>query len=51
MSSAGCEEASAQARILAATSTAALTFNDRKAAAEYVGALGGQPRDQDRGDL
>lgn len=37
------EEARAQARILAATSTAALTFNDRKAAAEYVGALAANP--------
>jgi signal transduction histidine kinase len=37
------EEANAQARILAATSTAALTFNDRKAATEYVGALAANP--------
>jgi signal transduction histidine kinase len=33
------EELAAQARILAATSTAALTFNDRNAATEYVNAL------------
>ncbi len=37
------EEASAQARILAVTSTAALIFNDHKAAAEYVGALAANP--------
>lgn len=37
------EEIGAQARILAATSTAALTFNDRQAAREYVNALAANP--------
>ncbi|HUB98035.1 MAG TPA: ATP-binding protein [Stellaceae bacterium] len=37
------DEISAQARILAATVTAALTFNDRNAAQEYVGALRANP--------
>lgn len=37
------EEISAQARILAATSSAALIFNDRKAAGEYVNALAANP--------
>ena len=37
------QEVSAQARILAATSTAALTFNDRQAAREYVNALTANP--------
>jgi signal transduction histidine kinase len=36
-------EASAQARILASTVTAALAFNDRKAAQEYVNALKANP--------
>jgi signal transduction histidine kinase len=38
------EAISAQARILAATVTAALTFNDRKAAQEYVDAFAANPQ-------
>ncbi len=38
------EEISAQARVLAATVTAALTFNDRKAAQEYVDAFAANPQ-------
>ncbi|MGC2525670.1 MAG: ATP-binding protein [Stellaceae bacterium] len=37
------DEVAAQARILAATVTAALTFNDHKAAQEYVNALAANP--------
>lgn len=36
-------EISAQARVLASTVTAALAFNDRKAAQEYVNAIRGNP--------
>ena len=36
-------ETTAQAQILAATVTAALAFNDAKAAHEYVGALASNP--------
>lgn len=40
------EEVGAQARILAATVTAALTFNDHKVAQEYVNALAANPEIQ-----
>jgi signal transduction histidine kinase len=43
------DEVTAQARILASTVTAALTFNDRAAAQEYVNALGANPEVQAAG--